>query len=184
MTPPSPQPPEAIPTQRALQAVVDEAEIRAVLVRYCDALDRGDADLARSVYHPGAVDLHGAFQGSAEEFVHSVMDRLSRFRSTMHWLSNIRIDLRGDIAAAQSYVVASHLLVEEDGETVEIFAGRYLDRFERREGEWRIAARRVVLDWDARHRIEERAYPHAPFVFGTRTPEDLSRALFRDFTVK
>jgi hypothetical protein len=34
-----------------------------------------------------------------------------------------------------------------DGEVSDIAGGRYLDRLERRDGEWRIAARRVIVEW-------------------------------------
>ena len=47
--------------------------------------------------------------------------------------------------------------------------GRYVDRFERRHGEWRIAARTVVYDW-----IEERERPELALddetLFGVRQP--------------
>ena len=32
-----------------------------------------------------------------------------------------------------------------------VMAGRYLDRLERRDGEWRILRRQVVTDWNASH---------------------------------
>jgi hypothetical protein len=38
--------------------------------------------------------------------------------------------------------------LNDAGERVdELQVGRYLDRFERREGEWRIALRQVAYDW-------------------------------------
>lgn len=47
-------------------------------------------------------------------------------------------------------------------------AAGFIDRFERRHGEWRIAARTVVYDW-----IEERERPELALgeaLFGVRTP--------------
>ena len=47
--------------------------------------------------------------------------------------------------------------------------GRYADRFERRGGEWRVAARTVIYDW-----IEERTRPELvqddAALFGVRQP--------------
>ena len=34
-----------------------------------------------------------------------------------------------------------------DGEPVRVGGGRYLDRLEKRNGEWRIGLRRVIMDW-------------------------------------
>ena len=34
----------------------------------------------------------------------------------------------------------------KDGRTVHVAGGRYLDRLEKRDGEWRIALRRLVVD--------------------------------------
>ena len=42
-----------------VQALVDKQAILEVLTRYCRALDRGDAALIASAYHPDAVDDHG-----------------------------------------------------------------------------------------------------------------------------
>ncbi len=55
------------------------------------------------------------------------------------------IDVLGDEAAAESYVL--FVLKRQDGTTVHIGGARYLDRLERRGGLWRIALRRVVLEW-------------------------------------
>ena len=34
-----------------------------------------------------------------------------------------------------------------DEKTVHMGGGRYIDRFEKRNGEWKIALRRLVMDW-------------------------------------
>ena len=50
---------------------------------------------------------------------------------------------------------------------------RYIDRFEKRGGEWRIAHRQVVYDWS---KIEPIAaeYPNEQFEHGKRSREDAS----------
>ena len=49
----------------------------------------------------------------------------------MHVLSNISIDIRGDVAFTESCMTASHVIRPELGGLF-WFAGRYIDRFEKR----------------------------------------------------
>ena len=51
----------------------------------------------------------------------------------------------GDTAHAESYVVFAS--VEKDGKTVRLGGGRYIDRLERRGGEWRIAVHQATIEW-------------------------------------
>lgn len=66
----------------------------------------------------------------------------------MHNLSNILILLDGVRARAMSNCVAYHQTAGPDGPFELIAGGRYLDNLEKRGGEWRIAARVYVLDWN------------------------------------
>jgi ketosteroid isomerase-like protein len=134
--------------QEDLQRLLDEREIEQVLVAYVRAIDRRDRGAIKAVYHPDATDDHGDFVGLGVDFAdHAIDVDLTHFAATSHLLSNITIDLRGNVAAVESYVLATHVTRREDSERLHIMAGRYLDRFQKREGEWRIAARRVVRDW-------------------------------------
>jgi hypothetical protein len=96
----------------------------------------------------------------------------------MHCLSNMRIELKGDVAACQTYVVATHLKTTEAGDPVVVwFGGRYLDRLERRAGVWKIAYRRVLCDWDLQ--VDHTpGYPDGLWPQGTRSGEDEAYALF------
>jgi hypothetical protein len=64
---------------------------------------------------------------------------------TQHVLSNVRFEIDGDVAFGESYVVMRSATA--DAAHTSAFA-RYVDRFERRDGEWRIAYRRLVHEWD------------------------------------
>ena len=126
----------------------DKDEIRDVLYTYCRGIDRLDEALVRSVYHPGASDDHGPFSGTAEEFAAWVIPVLQRdFSATMHTLGNILIELDGDAAHVESYFHAYHRVPRPAGDRDLLVGGRYLDRFERRAGVWKISARTVVLEW-------------------------------------
>jgi hypothetical protein len=165
-----------------LRRLMDEREIERVLHSYCRAVDRGDIELLRAVYHPDAVENHGTYQGPAADFIQHVADTLGPdgHHSTSHTISNIRIDLDGEAARVETYVNAHHTLAEPTtGEIVhETLGARYLDRFERRHGEWRIAARRVVFDWSRTDPVTERSYftrrPGPDYLIGSRSRADPS----------
>lgn len=134
----------------ALDDLVARQEIQDVLVRYCRAVDRGDLDLLRSVYHPDATDDHGVFSGNGHEFAAWLLARPGRDALvTQHHLTNTTLVLDGGAARAETYFVAVH---RRPGPPVTVgqFGGRYLDRLERRGGTWRISARVVVHDWSLR----------------------------------
>lgn len=132
--------------QTEIREVLDRQAITDVLHLYCRAIDRTDEELLKSVYHPGAVDDHGSFSGDAAAFVTRTIRRLrEEYEASQHRISNILIEFRGDIAFVESYVVAIHRLL--DGR-IEMAGARYVDRFGRREGSWKIERRLVVVDWD------------------------------------
>lgn len=133
--------------QKALEEILHKEAIRDQLYRYCRAVDRGDKELMRSVYHPDATDNHGVFEGPASDFVElDVADVMPGLVITQHLIGNILIEIEGDVAKAESYVLASHRVEQPDGPHDIVVWGRYLDRFERRLGEWRIAHRQCVFD--------------------------------------
>ena len=133
----------------AIGIVADRAEIYATLVRYCRGVDRRDPQMIRSTYHADAFDDHGAYQGDLDGFVDFVAREVwSRFRTTMHKLGQALIEIDGDVAQSETYAVCHHV-VEEGGRDVadSVMGIRYLDRFERRDGAWRIARRELRWEW-------------------------------------
>jgi hypothetical protein len=157
-----------------LQRVLDEAAIQRVLVRYCRGVDRGDEALIADVYWPDATDDHGVYKGSGPGFAPYVVQALNAHAlSTTHLIANVSIELDGDVAHVESYTLARHRVRREGKLVLETFAGRYVDRFEKRGGEWRIQHRQVVHDWS---KIEPVAaeYPHDAFEGGKRSREDAS----------
>ena len=159
-------------TQHAVRALLDKQEIHEVLMRYCRGIDRCDAELLHSVYHPDATDDHGLFKGKAADFIPWAIKSLARDENTSHYIANELIEVEGDIARCESYFFAVHRRREKDGTTADLtFAGRYVDRFERRQGLWKIAHRQVVFD---RSRIDPvgRTFSTEEYVCGKRSRED------------
>jgi ketosteroid isomerase-like protein len=156
------------PVPAGLQALLDREAIRDCLMRYCRGIDRCDEKALRSAYWEDATDCHGAWNGSATGFIAQALSRLRQGGRRVHQITNVLIDLHGDVAAVESSFFALQATgAQPDRET--FLCGRYVDRFERRNGEWRVAARTVVYDW-----IEERTRPELnqddAALFGARQP--------------
>lgn len=135
------------PSAEAVQALLDKQVITEVLLGYCRAIDRRDAALMRRVYWPDAIDDHAVFQGNVEEFLAYSFPFMEGVVS-QHVITNIWIDLTGpDEAFSECYFSGFHDFPAENGRLERVVGGRYLDRHERRDGEWRIAARTLAIDW-------------------------------------
>lgn len=154
----------------SLTTLMAEREIRRRLLDYCRGIDRCDAALVASAYHPDATDDHGSFQGPARDFARLATDALRRHaEATAHVIGDSIIDFTGDdTAEVETPVMAWHRCRDDEGAYLERFGGRYFDTFERRDGAWRIAHRRLTHDWDAKERIEP-AFPPGRFAPSPRT---------------
>ncbi|MEJ0061827.1 MAG: nuclear transport factor 2 family protein [Alphaproteobacteria bacterium] len=136
-----------------LQAILDRSEIEQLLHTHSRALDRGEENLLRSVYHADAtLDLGpGVFQGAVTDYIQWVAAVMQQVKSSHHFTGSSRIDVRGDEAFGESYFIAQNRLDKPTGREDLFLAGRYLDRLERRPagaaGVWKIAHRKQVLDW-------------------------------------
>ena len=135
------------PTSRILSELADREAIRECLYRYSRGVDRLDAEMIRSAYWPDAVDEHLEFTGSAEEFIAWSFPIMGTMDQTMHMIGNMLMRIEGDRADVESYFYGYHRVATPDGKADVIGAGRYIDNFEQRHGEWRIARRLVQTDW-------------------------------------
>jgi ketosteroid isomerase-like protein len=137
--------------EQELSGFRDRQQILDVLQRYPRALDRHDSDVLASVFHDDA-RLHypsHLFTTGPTDFV--------PWANALHegqWISHVHyavpnsIEIDGDVAHTQMYVLFT--LRRKDGEGVDIGGGRYVDRLERRNGEWKIAAREMIVEWRGR----------------------------------
>jgi len=158
----------------ALQELIDKQAIHEVLLRYCRGVDRRDEDLLRSVYHAGAIHEHGEHVMNAREFAGVIVESIGRFATTSHFLSNVLIETRGDLAHAESYVLACHR-TERSGEKSDLtLALRYVDRLERREGVWGIVHRMALHDWSRKDPLEWEWPDARSMIQGLRSRDDRS----------
>lgn len=131
-----------------LTRVADELAIRHCLTRYSRGIDRCDVDVLKGVWWPGATADYGQGAIDALDWSETVIPALAGMRRTQHFLGNMLVELDGDTATAETYCRAYHEVDGEDGPVEMEVGGRYLDRLEKRDGEWRIATRRYVHDWN------------------------------------
>jgi len=130
-------------------AVEDRAALRDLVVLYCRAVDRRDMALMRRVFHPDAFLDYGEamFRGTLDNFIAASPKGMSAFAMTQHHVTNSYFETNGDRAEGETYLVAYHVLTGHE-QKLYIAGARYLDRFERRDGEWRIAHRTALRDWE------------------------------------
>lgn len=132
-----------------LAIAADKLECAELVAKVARAIDRRDADLLASLFHPDATDDHGMFSGTAAEFVAWVVPVLATMKQTQHVIGQVLVEVAGDRARGESYFIAHHTLPGPEGDLFMIAAGRYLDTFERRGGRWKILHRHAVYDWNS-----------------------------------
>lgn len=84
----------------------------------------------------------GLFEGDAESIFQRVDALLATLDGTMHLIANHLVDVQGDVAFAETYVNAYHWATPRDDSARNFMTvTRYVDKFERRAGEWKIIRR-------------------------------------------
>jgi len=160
-----------------LEDLLAEAQIKDVHIRYCRANDRRDEGLMRSCFHPDAViALHKDLD--VEGFIALGREILGQYVVTWHNTGNQLVEVRGDVAMAEHYTISSHrIAASADGPERDWIAhGRYIDRMERRDGVWKIARRKLVVDYTRMDPVGEAVSPASGG--GMRDRSDPSYALW------
>ncbi len=159
-----------------VELLMAERAIRRVLHLYSRGVDRLDLEAVRACYWPEGTDDHGDYRGGVDGFIAFLRDVLARFDATNHFLGNVLIDadVENGVARSEAYAVAHHRYTRRDGRPADMVAGlRYVDRMERRSGEWRIAARVCAFDWWRNDPVAGDCSFGPGFVRGARSGEDV-----------
>ncbi|MEW9856335.1 nuclear transport factor 2 family protein [Novosphingobium sp. M1R2S20] len=132
----------------ALQALLHREAIRSCVVRLARGEDRRDAELIRSCWWPDARFDYGVHAGDFETYLAWVVPGADAIKNTQHVLGQTYLKLSGDSARAETQVISYHRVAMGEGDRDTCIGGRYLDRFEKRGEEWRIADRVMLYDWE------------------------------------
>jgi hypothetical protein len=158
--------------------LMDRTEILDCISRHARGHDRHDVDLLTAAYHDDGVDEHGDAINPGSEYgawANSTHAKTSRVHT--HNITTHTCDVDGDTAHAESYVIV--ILIGPDTKSAQLITGRYIDRLERRDGEWRIAVRRSTVEGmfvaDARA-LQSPYFTEKGYSIGTRDRDDLSYA--------
>jgi ketosteroid isomerase-like protein len=131
-----------------LQEMLEEFQLRKLVHAYCRAVDRGDIETLRGLYHHDAEDHHGAFSaGSVQNFLDGLAAARPHLRSMQHHVTTVNFALSGDHAEGEIYSIATHTFDAGDRDVDVIVGGRYLDKYEKRADTWKFTEREIVTDW-------------------------------------
>jgi hypothetical protein len=147
-----------------IQQLLDKAEIEAVLYRWGTNVGRRDWPKVRSAFHDEATDAHGVFDGGIDGFTQWQMEHHEGIEQSVHFIGSIQVQFVGpDLALVESCCICFQRFGKEavhartamlGAHTADhakpvlaTMSGRYIDRFERRNAEWRIAKRVTTVDW-------------------------------------
>lgn len=128
-----------------LELLLARQDILDCLIRFSRGMDRFDWELFLSAFHPDAIISAGEFVGGPEELYTWARDLHEQGQSaTHHNLLNHSCELDGDIAHTETY----YLFVGRNRDATNWLAGgRYIDRLQRRDGEWKIVLRTNAIEW-------------------------------------
>ena len=162
--------------RRDVQYLMDRSAIFDCISSHGRGHDRHDADLITNAYHPDGIDEHGKVVNEGPGYaawinpVHTVGSQVHTHNITTH-----TCEIDGDAAHCESYVLV--FLLNHNGVTARVISGRYIDRLEKRNGEWRIAVRRSTVELmftaDASG-LQSELFKNQGYPRGTRDRRDLS----------
>ena len=132
-----------------IDAMLARDAMREVLAAYARAIDRADATLLKSCYFADAIEEHGSsFTGNAHAYVDVAIPRVQKMGVMQHLLGTSWIDQQADRAHVETYIWTFARFAKGGRDYDTFTGGRLWDRFERRDGAWKIAHRRTIFDWN------------------------------------
>lgn len=131
-----------------LQLLLAEKEIRNCIARLARGEDRRCDQRISQCFWPDADTDFGIFSGSFKEYLDWVTPGSTAVTHTQHFLGQTLTQVKQNRAAAETHVLSYHRVNTGEEERDIVIGGRYLDRLEKRDGEWRIIQRTMLYDWN------------------------------------
>ncbi|MDT3440165.1 MULTISPECIES: nuclear transport factor 2 family protein [unclassified Pseudofrankia] len=161
---------------RKVAYLMDRTAILDCIARAARGHDRHDVELMTSTFHEDGIDEHGFAVNPGPEYGEwANKTHAAASQAHLHHITTHSCEIDGDVAHAESYVLGG--LLSPDGKTMTLLGGRYLDRLERRDGEWKIVVRRSTAEWlgmtDSSF-VNSKIFRSQGFLKGTRDQTDLS----------
>lgn len=136
-----------------LDRLVSKQEITEGIFRWARGADRLDLATLQSAFHADAKINYGSGDVPSGDFLQGIVaQHAADFESTRHIIFNVLIDVDGDRATSEAGVDCRVRFTGADGPCEMLVVGRYFDKWERRNGPWKIAHRFSVLD---SYRVQE-----------------------------
>lgn len=158
----------------------DREAIKDCVYLYSRGLDRCDGAILEAVFWPEARIEADRFTLVRDEFVKVAIPALrEHYGALQHLIGNIVLRVDGASAVAESYFYGYQCFKGAGTAHDVVTSGRYLDRFERREDQWRIIERVVLVDWYREYADTARWTPGPlgmAVARGDRAPDDRSYA--------
>jgi hypothetical protein len=151
-----------------LEKAADRQEILDCLTRFCRGMDRFDRDLYLSAFHADAQMAAGPYVGDVPGcWAWAQPMHEAGQITTHHSLLNNTVDISGDTAHSETY----YLFVARNRDDSNWMAGgRYIDRLERRAGQWKIALRTNLIEWSGILPTLPLPFADVPDIFGNGAP--------------
>lgn len=135
-----------------IETMLDNEQIRTCIARLARGEDRRDAALISASYWPDSITDYGVFKGGFDDYLAWVVPGADAITNTQHHIGQSHIELASDTAKVETQVISYHRVDYAAGTATSdehdtVIGGRYLDIFEKRDGEWRIASRKMLYDW-------------------------------------
>lgn len=175
--------PSAPASLERLDELLAKQSLHELLSAYCRAVDRADEHALQALFHPEAIVNGGVVNGTATEFASGVAGWLRAHAPVaFHTITNEYFEVSGDHAMGECYVLAINTTRGAAASTDTITAGRYLDRFERRHGQWKFIEHTFVMDCNINQPttavFDDAIHPPGR-MRGAYSPDDPSAAFWR-----
>lgn len=133
---------------QTVQYLKDRQDILDCIQRECRARDRQDVEQIIGCWWPEGIDEHGPIINHLPDYAERANAGHRRFfHMTSHNITNHLCEIADDTANCESYVIGGLRWLH--GKSTSIAFGRYLDRLEKRNGEWRMLVRKCTIEMTA-----------------------------------